>query len=228
MLFGRIMKLTRMLGCVAVLCACGGEKTATYQVTWSLVDMSSTSAPSCASYKIADVVVSTTDTETGDTTTISAPCDAGKVDTAKIELGSHRLKVEAMGMFGEVVGSKETNGMLTTADQQVMLASVAIPVIRPTTKSQAKWTIRKAGANSSCSAVTNNGVRTTTAPMSGTPIIDLWDCTELDTAIDVPYGPWNVTAEILGANNLPLGTSMQIHVDASRGTTPVMLTIDVP
>jgi hypothetical protein len=215
---------------LAFVVSCRGDDedkpTATYHVTWSIADSTAPSAPTCASYKLADVVVSTTDLTTGDTKMVSAPCTAGEVESLAIELGSHKVTLEAMGTLGDLAGTSEVNGMLTAEGQQVTLAPVAIEVKAPTTQSKAVWSIREAGAASSCGNFTS--VQITTTPEGVAPFTNVWNCTDTDTMIDVPYGPWTVRAELFGRPVVLLGMSTVVNVDPSRGTTPVMLTIDVP
>src|SRR4051812_19021934 len=103
--------------CLAILlAACGGddsEPTGTFTVGWSLTDASSTTAPTCDSYKISDIVVTATDTSTNNAHMVSTPCSSTMAMTAPIPLGSYKVKLEAMGTFGDVAGSKEIAGTLT-------------------------------------------------------------------------------------------------------------------
>ena len=206
----------------------GGDKnvpTATFAVRWTLADAAA--VPTCATYQLADVVVTATETATGVTTEVAASCSAGTVDT-RLPLGAYTLSLEAMGTFADVAGMTQINAALAVEDSIVPLASVAITVLPPTSKAHAIWTLRKTGVATTCGQVTQQGVSVTHTPSAGAPTTDLWECTEPDALTDIPYGPFTSKAAVLGAGDQPFGSSAVVNVAAKRGTIPVMLTIDIP
>jgi hypothetical protein len=220
-----------ILAATILLAACGDDPApaATYHVSWTVADTGAPAAPTCASYRIADVVVSATNTATGDTHMISAPCTAGMVDLPSVPLGSHTIKLDAMGELGDVAGTAQTTGSLTKVGMAVTLASVEIQVAAPTTMSHVTWMVRANGAASTCAAITSqNGVRVTNTPMGQAALVDLWDCARPNATVAVPYGKFTVQAEIIDVGNAALGTSPVINVDAARGTVATGVTIDVP
>jgi hypothetical protein len=215
---------------VVASAGCGDDSedvpTGTFSVSWTLADAAA--VPTCATYQLADVVVTATETATGVATEVSATCSAGTVVTAKLPLGAYTLSLEAMGTFADVAGMTQISGTLVVADQTVPLASAAITVLPPTSKAHAMWTLRKTGAAMTCAQITQQGVRVTNTPSGGAPVSDIWDCTEPSALTDIPYGPFTAKAEVLGTGDQPFGSSAVQNVAAKRGTVPVMLTIEIP
>ncbi len=222
----------RNLFFVALLAGCGGGQsggaTGTYSVSWTLTDSSAPSAPTCTSYQISDVVVSAVDTVTGDTDTISVPCEDGAADLSDVALGDHQITLDAIGDEGDVAGTAEGSGALTTADQIVTLTEFGIPTLPPSSAAHATWTLRQNGTTASCGDFAQTGVEVANTPAVGTPLVDIWDCNEPNATVDVPYGNFTVTVTLLGANDVPIASSPDLQVDAARGTIPTPVTIDVP
>ncbi len=215
---------------ITCLAGCGEDapETGTFTVSWTLRDPLATQPPTCASYKLDAVLVTATETATGDTTEISASCTQTTLETPKLPLGAYTLSLEAMGTFGDVAGISQASGTLVRADQAVALASSAINVLPPTSKAHATWTLRKTGAAVTCAQLTTQGVSVTNTPAGLTPVTDIWDCMEQDATTDVPYGPLTSQAKVLGAGDQPFGSSPVTDIPAQRGIVPVMLTIDIP
>jgi hypothetical protein len=228
------MKLAS-LAIVALVVACATEPEppppdveGTFRITWLLTDATAPAAPTCASYRIADVVLTITATASGDSHAVSFACDAGAGEVTGLALGAYRVDAQALGEHGDVAGAAQTTGSLSALDDVVTLAPLQVATAPPRTSSVTSWVLRKNGAVTSCGALPENGVRVATTPRDAAPIDDLWDCLETNTAIDVPYGPFSVRAEVLGFDNLPIGTSGLIQFDAARGTVATRVTIDVP
>ncbi len=222
-----LMYAALVLACSA---GCGDDppETGTFTVGWTLADPGVTPPPTCTTYRLDGVVVTATETATGDTTEISASCTAAMLETPKLPLGAYTVSLEAMGVFGDVAGTSQATGSLVKADQVVALAASAITVLPPTSKAHAIWTLRKAGALITCAQVTQNGVSVTNTSMGVPPVTDIWDCMETNATTDVPYGPMTSQAQVLGANDQPFGSSPVTNIPAQRGIVPVMLTIDIP
>lgn len=206
----------KKLACLALLIACSDDPSppakGTYGVSWMLA------GTTCDAAKIADIVVTTTDSVTGDTQSASFACTAMSGETEKLVLGSHSIKFEAMGTAGDVAGTITANGMLKMANEKIVLAPAAITVLPPETAELTHWTIKQGGTAKSCAQIgADTGVAITITPMGGTAQTDIWNCDEPNPMVDVPYGAFHLKAELLDGQNATLATT-EVDVPAGRGT----------
>lgn len=211
-----------------VAAACGGGEgdgpKGTFTASWTLTDTAG--APTCDSYKIADVVVTATDTMTGNTKMVSTPCTAGMVTTEELALGTYRITLDAMGTEGDKAGTNQGMGALTAATPDVTLAPATIAVLAPAAKLHETWKLTHAGTAATCASVQNNGVSFTVLPLAGDRVSDIWDCTETAALVDVPYSHLAVSGQLLNPQSTPIATSVSVDVPAFRGTATALVTID--
>jgi hypothetical protein len=215
----------RVVPVALVVAACGGTEvpTGTYRVSWTLTSQID-SLPTCAGYLISDVVVSATDTSSGETHAISASCDTPLVEIL-VPLGNHRITATAIGIFGDQAGEGSATDSLTLDQQLVTLSPISVPVAPPATEVDPRWTITAGGQPASCGAIANNGVEIDITPASGPATQDFYDCSESLADIAAPYGPFQVQAKLLDAQDTPIASSEVEMVDAHRGPTGVTLAI---
>jgi hypothetical protein len=218
----------RALVLISFLVSCTDASTPTpmgsVELQWGLNDTSGVPA-TCRTHQIDSIAITMTNTTSGKETTKAFAC-ADVMGSLDVAFGIYRIDLAAMGDAGDLAGSGMRMAALSMMDPDLSFL-VPVMVKAPKTSSKTTWTLRTNGGVTSCASLGNPSIRITTTAAGKSPQIDLWDCTAPDTTIDVPYGPFTTSAEVLDGNNLPIGLAPQVMVQAVRGVAMTAFTIDV-
>lgn len=213
---------------LATSCLYTHRNTGRFRIHWNLVDANGNPGPTCSSHKLGEILVLATNVKTGNVASFSNLCSAGAVLSNSLPHGDYELDIQALGSYAELAGEAKVEGTLVDGEDDPVV-TVTIPVLPPATQMSTAWVLTKQGAPATCASLNDPVIQVVMTPDEGAGIVSrIWRCTETDTMIDVPYGPFTVTGMLADQQQQILAGAGPFAISTERGLVSVVLSFDLP
>lgn len=204
------------------------RNTRRFEVHWNLVDANGNAGPTCGSHKVGEVLVIVTNVKTGGVTSYEDSCSSGVILTRPLPFGDYDLDVQALGEYFELAGDVKLAGTLVDGEDDPVVTA-AIQVLPPPTQLHVTWVLTKQGTSATCADLNDPVIQVVMTPDEGAGIVQrIWRCSDMNTAIDVPYAPFTVTGVLADQQQQILANAGPFDISPARGLLSVQLAFDVP
>jgi hypothetical protein len=222
------MRSAAMISLVLAAGCMANDDTATFELSWTLVDSTATAVPTCDGYLLGDVMI--TAQHKDDVTMITGTCSAGTLTTEPLPVGTYYIELVLMGTRGDVAGKARTGGTLSDDGQHVVIAPQTFDVRPPLSGLRPIFLPYKQNARTTCAALGNPLIQVMMTPEGGDGVVSrIWSCDAADPTIDVPYGPFTVDGVMADRDTQAiLATALTSPIPAVRGTAQVEMSFHVP
>lgn len=220
----RVLVLSLLL---ATSCLYTHRNTGRFEVHWNLVDAEGKPA-TCSSHQLGEILVVATNVKTGSVEGFSNLCSTGVVLTKPLPLGDYELDIQAMGTYYEAAGEVKITGTLVDSEEDPVVTPT-IQLLPATTQLHIDWVLTNHGAPATCADLNDPVIQLVTMPDEGAGIVSrIFRCSDTNTTIDVPYGPFSVTGMLADQQQQILANAGPFAVSATRGLVMAQLSFDVP